>query len=88
MKPMDMPDARLLQKEIGALLDEHLQIVPTSPQADLLESGAMDSLALVELLLQLELRYGLRISLESLDFEEFRSVASIAAFVTRSRAGE
>ncbi|MND01101.1 D-alanine--poly(phosphoribitol) ligase subunit 2 [compost metagenome] len=56
-----------------------------SADTDLIASGVLDSLALVELLLQIETQYGLRVSLEKLDFEDFRSVAGIARFVARER---
>ena len=54
--------------------------MPISSQAS--EKHGAQALAF-ELLLQLESRYGIQISLETLDFEDFRSVASIAAFVAR-----
>ena len=69
--------------EIITLFLERLNVTVPSLDADLIASGVLDSLALVELLLQLESRYGIQISLETLDFEDFRSVASIAAFVAR-----
>ena len=53
--------------------------------ADLITSGVLHSLALMELLNQLEIHYGLRVALERLDFDDFRSVARIAAFVARER---
>lgn len=74
-----------LEDDIMALFAGHLNITIPSPDADLLASGLLDSLALVELLFQLESIYGVRISLENLDLESFRSVASIAAFVARER---
>lgn len=84
MKPMDMPDPGL-QQEIIELVTETLNIAVPAADTDLLASGTMDSLLLVELLMQLENRYGVRISADNLDFEHFRSVASIAAFVGAER---
>ena len=80
----DLPDLALYD-EIITLFLERLNVTVPSLEADLLASGVLDSLALVELLMQLELRYGVQISLEKLDFEDFRSVAAIAAFVARER---
>jgi acyl carrier protein len=80
----NLPDLALYDEIITIFL-ERLNVTVPSLDADLLASGVLDSLALVELLMQLELRYGLQISLEKLDFENFRSVAAIAAFVAQER---
>jgi acyl carrier protein len=80
----DIPDLTLYDELITIFL-ERLNVTVPSLDADLLASGVLDSLALVELLLQLEIRYGIQITLEKLDFDDFRSVASIAAFVFRAR---
>lgn len=63
--------------------DLHLR-VPT-PQTDLLATGTLDSLGLIELLTQLELRFGVRVDMDALDVEDFRSVESIAAYIARVR---
>lgn len=81
----DLPDLALYD-EIITIFVERLNVTVPSLDADLLASGVLDSLALVELLVQLETRYGIQISLEKLDFDDFRSVAAIAAFVARERA--
>lgn len=80
----DLPDLALYDELITIFL-ERLNVTVPSLDADLLASGVLDSLALVELLVQLEARYGIQISLERLDFDDFRSVATIAAFVARER---
>lgn len=80
----NLPDLALYDEIITIFL-ERLNVTVPALDADLLASGVMDSLALVELLMQLEMRYGLQISLEKLDFEDFRSVATIAAFIARER---
>jgi acyl carrier protein len=43
---------------------------------------------LVELLLQLEQEFGIDVVMADLDVDDFRTVNSIAAFVTRLSAGE
>ena len=45
---------------------------------DLFESGILDSLQLVELLLQLEQRFGIRIQIEDIDLDDLRSLAQIS----------
>lgn len=74
-----------LQDGIRAFFGDRLHLTVPSADTDLIATGMLDSLALVELLLQIETGYGLRVSLEKIDFEDFRSVASIARFIARER---
>ncbi|HEX6002672.1 MAG TPA: acyl carrier protein [Burkholderiales bacterium] len=74
-----------LYDEIITIFVERLNLTVPALDADLITSGVLHSLALMELLNQLEIHYGLRVALERLDFDDFRSVARIAAFVARER---
>ena len=65
--------------------DLHID-VPT-PETDLLATGRLDSVAVVELLLQLEKRYALRVEMEDFEIDHFRSLATIAAFIAARRRG-
>jgi len=69
------------------MVGDALQVDVPAPETDLLEAGTLDSLGLVEVLLQLERRFGVKADLEGLDFDTFRSVASIADFIARARVG-
>jgi acyl carrier protein len=53
-----------------------------TPSTDLLESGLLDSMSFVELLLQLEQRFGYTPHLVDLDLEHFRSINRIAELVS------
>ena len=75
-----------LHDSIVTLFLEKLNIEIASVETDLMETGALDSLAFVELLLHLEQKFGIGISLENLELENFRSIASIAKFIV-SRNG-
>lgn len=77
-----------LQKEISALLLETLHVAVPSIHEDLLENGLVDSLKIVELLLELEVRFGIKIPLNELEIDIFRSVASIADFVANGQHWE
>lgn len=57
-----------------------------SDDSDLLESGRIDSLALVELIYAIEEEFGVELELEQVDAEQFRTVHSIAALVRVLRA--
>ncbi len=73
------------QAQVARMVGEALRVEVPEPDTDLLETGTLDSLGLVELLLQLERRFGVKVDLEGLDFDHLRSVASIADFVARAR---
>ena len=71
---------------IRGLLSEKLLVEVDSPEADLLKAGILDSLALIQLLVHLEERFGVKIALDELEIEDLRSIASIAQMVEQQRA--
>lgn len=81
-----MHEDHLLQ-EVRELLRARLLVRVDSPDRDLLESGALDSMALVELLVALEERFGLTLDPAQLEVDSFRSVRSIAGLVSAGAAG-
>jgi acyl carrier protein len=66
--------------------DLHLE-VPTR-EFDLVESGLLDSMALIDLVHRIEQVLGLRLDLETLDLEDWRSIRRITALLTRLEGGE
>jgi D-alanine--poly(phosphoribitol) ligase subunit 2 len=58
---------------------------PPDPDADLLEGGVLDSLALVELLLAIEQELGIVIPAEKLEVERFRTLARLGELVAECR---
>src|SRR2546427_2025166 len=72
-----------LQGQIASGLAETLHVEVPAPETDLLETGTIDSLGLVDLLVRIEERFGVRVDLENLEVDQFRSVASIASLVAR-----
>jgi acyl carrier protein len=72
---------------IVALFSEKLHVEVASLETDLMQSGALDSLTLVELLLYLEQGLGIKIPLEDLDLDNFRSIARIAEFLGKNGHG-
>ncbi len=79
-------DADVLMAELAALFATDLNIEVPSPQTDLLETGRLDSVGMVELLLELEKRFGVRVELADMEMDHFRTLRSIAAFVAERRA--
>ena len=67
--------------EIESILRDRLRVVVTDPGADLLDSGLLDSLGLIDLLVAIETRFGIAIDLGDLDLEDIRTVSAIADLV-------
>jgi D-alanine--poly(phosphoribitol) ligase subunit 2 len=76
-----------LEGRIRELFLGALDIRIDSAEIDLIEAGLLDSLVLVELLLQLEQEFGIDVVMADLEIDDFRTVKSIAAFVTRLCTG-
>jgi len=72
--------------DLGRLFAGRLHIEIPSTDTDLIETGLLDSLRLVELLLYIEADLGWRIPIEDIDLDDLRSVSRIAALIEeRSR---
>ncbi len=77
-----MEHSRTLQAEIASLLLERLNVELSSlHDQDLIETGLLDSLKIVELLVEMEQHFGVKIQLKDLEIDHFRSIASMANFV-------
>lgn len=63
------------------ILNREMGLGVTSPDADLFESGILDSFTLVNLLLHIESRFNVTVPLEQLNLDSFRSVAAITGFI-------
>ena len=59
---------------------------PPSPEANLIEVGVLDSLALVELLFAIEQELGVEIPADRLEVTRFRTLESLAELVAECRA--
>lgn len=78
-----MHSARQLAGDIRAVLRDHLTVMVDSPDVDLLETGLIDSIGLVELILQLEDRFGVSLPMDALEIADFRSINTITDLITR-----
>ncbi len=70
-------------ERLTKLFLEQMNVEVPSVETDLLETGVLDSLRLVELLMHLEAEFGVVVSVEDLEIDHFRSIARIADFVSR-----
>jgi methoxymalonate biosynthesis acyl carrier protein len=76
-----MANRNAIIERLGAVFTESFHIEVPSPDTDLLETGILDSFQFVELLLQLEQRFNLRIKIDDIDLEDLRTIARIARLV-------
>lgn len=82
-----MEERTKLRDQIADLFATRLNLAVPSVEVDLLETGILDSLAFVTLLVRLEEEFGLRTSIDDLELENFRSIARIADFVAARNGG-
>ena len=80
-------DTAAVEARIAHILSSHHHLDISSVEMDLFETGAIDSLAFVEFLLHLEQEFGLKVSVEDLEIDDFRTIRRIAQFVV-SRNGQ
>ena len=69
------------RQEIESILKNQLRIDVPGPDADLLDSGLLDSLGLVDLIAAIERRFGIVVNLIDLDLDDIRTVNSIVELV-------
>jgi D-alanine--poly(phosphoribitol) ligase subunit 2 len=77
-------DQNQVQKQIIEILSERFETRVTSDEVDLLESGLVDSVKIVELVLELEQRFGVSLPFEELEIEDFRTVSRLAERISRT----
>ena len=73
-----MNDENAIVERLNALFVECFHVEVPSPDTNLLESGVLDSLQFVELLLQLERRFGLQVRVEDINLDDLRTLERIA----------
>jgi acyl carrier protein len=75
-----------LESTIHRIFVDQLEL-DVDVDTDVLTSGILDSVAFVQLLMELEQEFGLRVDVTELQLDDFTSVARIARFVSASRNG-
>lgn len=74
-----------MRERVVALFRERMQIAVPDADAELLESGLLDSAGLVDLLLQLEDLFGVTLQMEEFEMDDFRNCDAIARRVLAAR---
>jgi acyl carrier protein len=67
---------------LSALFPTVLYVEAPAPDADLIDGGVLDSLALVELLTALEVEFSIEVPLDELDLERIRTLTALADLVS------
>jgi D-alanine--poly(phosphoribitol) ligase subunit 2 len=75
-----------LMARISNLISDALNIEITAVDVDLIDTGLLDSLALVTLITEIEQEFGYELPLDDFDVERFRSVERIADFLAGTGA--
>lgn len=75
-----------VSERVQQLFLETLNVQVPSVEADLIESGLIDSLALVELLFAIEREFSVSLPLDDLEIENFRSVNRISEVIVGEQA--
>ena len=66
---------------VRTILGDVLNTELPSDEIDLIDSGMLDSLALVTLILELETNFNITVSYDNLEVDNFRTVDTIAKFI-------
>jgi acyl carrier protein len=69
------------KQRITKLLLKEMSLDVPSPDTDLIATGRLDSITFVDLLQRLEREFEIRVELDDLEIERFRSIARIAEFI-------
>lgn len=76
-----MDDVTSLEKRLGGMFEKRMNLAVPSVDTDLFDTGGLDSLTFVELLLHLDRDFGVRVTLDDLELDNFRSIGRIARFI-------
>jgi acyl carrier protein len=81
-----MGDLEKVRRRILEIFLECFDTRIASADVDLLEGRLVDSLKIVDLVLELEQRFGVSLVFEELEIEDFRTVSRIAERIRQSAA--
>lgn len=70
-----------VHSEVESILRDQLRITLPTPETDLLDSGLLDSLGLVDLITAIERRFDIVVNLMDLDLDDIRTLGSIVRLV-------
>lgn len=71
-----------LEAEVIEVLSSELNLRIPAPDTDLIAEGILDSFGLVNLMTLLDRRWHVKVSTDKMELDNFRSVDSIAGFIS------
>ena len=80
---MRVSEQNWLQQQLIEILSERFEAKLDS-EVDLLETGIVDSVKIVELVLEIEQRFGVSLPFEELEIDDFRTVLRLAERISRT----
>ena len=81
-----MNEKTAIRQRLLNLFADVFQIEAPAADLDLIETGVLDSLQLVELLYRLEREFGTRIPIEDIDLDDLRTLDRIAGLIAARAA--
>ncbi|HEX7937576.1 MAG TPA: acyl carrier protein [Gemmatimonadaceae bacterium] len=75
-----------IEDRLSAIFANGMHVSVPSRDAELLDSGVLDSLGVIELLMLIEQEFGITVAPDDLELDNFRSISAIAELV-RERTG-
>ena len=82
-----MVEPSALEARIRQVFQDKLKLDVPSADTDLFETGVLDSMVFVDLLLHLEREFGVTPALEDIEFDHFKSIERIVEFVANRVGG-
>jgi len=79
-----MENLEKLQLQIVEIFAQCFETKLPSEEIDLLETGLVDSVKIVELVLEIEQRFGVSLPFEDLEIDDFRTVKKLAECIGRT----
>ena len=72
-----------ISSNVAAIVCKTLTLETIASEKNLIESGLLDSLSLVQLMVELEDEFKIKIEPDEFDFEDYQSVRSISEMIIR-----
>ena len=70
-----------IRNDVETILRDELRITLPTPSTDLLDTGLLDSLGLVDMIAAIEVQFGIVMDLMDLDLDDVRTLDSITRLV-------
>jgi methoxymalonate biosynthesis acyl carrier protein len=73
-----------IEERVQTILNDRLQVESPAVDEDLFQSGTLDSLSFVDMLAALEEEFSIRVALDQVDLNDFRSVSKICDYINKA----